>query len=85
MPNRRKTNVDIEVLAKSPLVAEFMRRIIGEETDPLSHHVFAENLAKRAADAFDLHDNDGKVFARVLLDVAREIIATNGTHSRQCS
>lgn len=82
MPNNRKTSVDVDVLARSPLVIEFMHRIIGEETDALTGHVFPENLARRAADAFDLFDDDGKAFARALDDVARQVIAANRGRGR---
>ena len=83
MPSDRKTNGDVEVVAKSPLVPEFMHRIIGEETDALTGHVFPENLARRAAEAFELFEDDGIVFAHALIEVAREVIAANGGRTRR--
>lgn len=70
----RETNVDVEVLARSELVRSYMLRILPEVTDPLTGYVFAVTLAKHAADAFDLYDDDGLIFAAALVDVAREVI-----------
>lgn len=70
----RQTNIDVELLARSPLVRAFMQRITNEVTDALTGHIFAVSLAKRAADAFDLYHDDGKLFAAALLEVAEEVI-----------
>lgn len=72
----RETNIDVEELARSPLVRKFMVRVLPEVTDSLTGYVFAVSLAKRAADAFDLYDNDGIIFAAALVDVAQAVIAS---------
>lgn len=71
----RETNIDVDALAKSPLVRAYMLRIIDDVTDPLTNHVFAATLAQHAADAFDLYYDDSGRFARSLLDVAAHVIA----------
>ena len=72
---QRKTNIDVEVLARSPLVAAFMLRTLDDLRDPLTGHVFAVLLAQSAADAFDLWHEDKKTFARALLDVAERVLS----------
>ena len=74
MPSRT-TNVDVDKLAKRPLVRAFMRRILEEERDPATGHVFAVTLAKRAAEAFDLYTDERGTFPRTLVDVAEQVIA----------
>ncbi|MCC7073586.1 MAG: hypothetical protein IT383_19915 [Deltaproteobacteria bacterium] len=71
----RTTNVDVDNLARRPLVRAFMRRILEEERDPATGHVFAATLAKRAAEAFDLYFEDCAMFPRALVDVAEQVIA----------
>lgn len=72
---RRITNVDVDVLARSSLVRAFMLRTLDDIADPLTGHVFAVSLAKKAAEAFDLFYDDGVTFARALLGVAAHVIA----------
>jgi hypothetical protein len=69
----RKTNVDIEALATSPLVGAYMLRVIDDYRDPLTRHVFAVVLARAAADAFDLYSDDGVAFASVFLAIAADV------------
>lgn len=71
----RITNIDVDVLAKSPVVRAFMLRTHDEIADPLTGHVFTVSLAKKAAEAFDLFYDDGITIARTLLDVAAHVIA----------
>ncbi|MBI1948514.1 MAG: hypothetical protein HYS27_22700 [Deltaproteobacteria bacterium] len=78
----RRTNIDVEELAGSPLVRSFMLRVLPEVSDPLTGYVFAVSLAKRAADAFDLYHDDGVIFAAALVEVAADVIATRATPPR---
>lgn len=78
----RKTNVDVDVLARSELVRSYMQRILPEVTDPLTGYAFAVTLAKRAADAFDLYDDGGVIFAAALIDVAEEVIRSRPRHPK---
>lgn len=78
----RITNVDVDVLAKSPLVTAFMLRTFDEIADPLTGHVFAVSLAKKAADAFDLFYDDGVTIARSLLDVAAHVVDVQSAKRR---
>ncbi len=75
----RRTNIDVEELARSPLVRSFMLRVLPDVRDPLTGYVFAVSLAKRAADAFDLYSDDGVIFAAALVDVAADVIAARPT------
>ena len=68
------TNVDVEVLAKSPLVRAFMQRKLIAWMDESSSFVLPSDLARRAADAFDLYHRDGVTSARALMKVAFEVI-----------
>ena len=68
------TNVDVNNLAHSPLVRAFMLRVLDELRDPLTGNVFPVALAKRAADAFDLHHKDGVTFPRPLIDLATQVV-----------
>ena len=68
------TNVDVDVLAKSPLVRAFMVRTLEHCRDRLTGHIFRSIVAARAAEAFDLYYDDGPGFARTLLDVAASVI-----------
>ena len=72
----RQTNVDVDVLARSEVVRSYMLRVLPEVTDPFTGHVFSVSLAKRAADAFDLYNDDGVIFAAALIDVAKEVIGS---------
>lgn len=79
------TNVDVNILAHSPLVRAFMLRVLDELRDPLTGNVFPVALAKRAADAFDLHHQNGATFPRPLIDLATQVVfQERGTehHSR---
>lgn len=78
----RQTNIDVELLARSPLVRAFMERIANEVTDALTGHIFAVTLAKRAADAFDLYHDDDKLFAAALFEVAEEVIDARRASAR---
>jgi hypothetical protein len=71
----RVTNIDVEVLARSPVVRAFMVRTYDEIADPLTGHVFAVILAKKAAEAFDLFHDDRVTAAHALLDIAAHVIA----------
>lgn len=79
----RITSIDVDVLARSSLVRAFMLRTLDEIADPLTGHVFAVSLAKKAADAFDLFYDDGVTFARTLLDVAAHVIALESAIRRR--
>lgn len=68
------TNVDVEVLAMSPLVRAFMERELDACRDELTGCVFPSILAKRAADGFDLYHRDEVTFARTLLRIAAAVI-----------
>ncbi|MBI1948601.1 MAG: hypothetical protein HYS27_23135 [Deltaproteobacteria bacterium] len=74
MRNERRTNVDVELLAKSELVRAFMSRTLDEHRDPPSGVVLVTDVAAAAALAFDLHHDDGTE-ARALLNVAAQVVA----------
>lgn len=79
----RQTNVDVDALARSEVVRSYMLRVLPEVTDPLTGHVFAISLAKRAADAFDLYNDDGVIFAAALIDVAEAVIGSRMLRPRR--
>lgn len=74
MRNERRTNIDVEVLAKSELVRDFMSRTLDERRDPQSGVVLVTDVAAAAARAFDLHHDDGTA-AQALLAVAAQVVA----------
>lgn len=74
MRNERRTNIDVELLARSELVRDFMSRTLDEHRDPHTGVVLVTDVAAAAALAFDLQHDDGKS-ARALLDVAAQVVA----------
>ena len=74
----RRTNVDVDELARRPIVRSFMARQLLELPDPATGYVFPVALAMRAAVAFELFYEDGVTMARALLEVAAEVVARVG-------
>lgn len=75
MRNERRTNIDVELLARSTLVRDYMHRTLEEHREPRSGVVLITDVAAAAARAFDLHHDDGKTAACSLLDVAAQVVA----------
>ncbi|MBI1944682.1 MAG: hypothetical protein HYS27_03240 [Deltaproteobacteria bacterium] len=76
----RRTNIDVEELARRPIVRAFMERQLIELPDPATGYVFPAALAARAAAAFELFYEDGVTMARALMQVAEQVITT--AHAR---
>lgn len=75
MQNERRTNIDVDVLARSDVVRDFMRRTLDEQRDASTGLVLIVDVASAAAHAFELHYDDGETPARALLDVAAQVVA----------
>lgn len=82
MQSQRRTNIDVEVLAKSDLVRSFMRRTLDEHRDRRSGVILVTDVAAAAARAFDLHHDDGETPARALLGVAAQVVALDLARAR---
>lgn len=74
MRNERRTNIDVELLAKSELVRDFMSRTLDECRHSRSGVVLVTDVAAAAALAFDLHHDDGTA-AHAVLAVAAQVVA----------
>lgn len=74
MSDQRRTNIDVEVLARSDTVRTFMRRTLEEHRDARTGVVLIVDLVASAADVFELRHDDG-LAARALLDVAAQVVA----------
>lgn len=71
----RRTNIDVDQLARSPLVRRFMVRTAFEHVAATGDAVLIVDLVAKAAAAFDLLCEDGVTAARALLDVAAQVVA----------